>query len=409
MTVVAALDARTVRAMRTVAQGIGGRAPSGGAGAEGVAGVARRMLALQGQDAPGVRWSVGLRAPGTTDADVAAALMDARVVRTWPMRGTLHLVHPADVRWLLGLTADRMLASMAARRSALGITPDDCTRAVDVAHAVLAGRRGLGRSAFLAALDAAGVSTAGQRGYHLLAWAAISGHVILGGGPDAQPVVLLADEWLPATPPRDRDEALTELAVRYVAGHGPASEADLARWTGLPVTQVRRGIAAAGDALETVTVDGRVHHVAAGAVQALTASEGEMDASGATGAEAASHGPRHGPAALVHLLPGFDEYLLGYADRSSALAPEHVDRVIPGANGMFRATVIADGRVVGTWTRSVRAREVGIRVEPFPGARVPDGDQLAAAVAAYGAFAGRPATVTVEGPPRRAGARSASR
>ena len=324
------------------------------------------MLALQGQDFPGAKWSVGLRQPGATEADVEAALDSGELVRSWPLRGTLHLVAGEDLGWLLALTAPRMVASAAARRAYLGIEDVEVERARDIAGNALAGRRVLSRAALLATFDEAGVSTAGQRGYHLLWYLALTGTLVLGPTDGRQQTFALLDEWVLRPRRLERDEALGELALRYFGSHGPATPADLARWSGLTMSDVRRGLTVAGDRLTTIDVDGVMYHLASETLDTATSR------------------------ARVHLLPGFDEYLLGYGDRSAALAREDSEAIVPGGNGMFKPTIVVDGEVVGTWKRTVRAGEIVIDAMPFHGLPAGAGPGLERAARSYGAFMGRP-------------------
>jgi hypothetical protein len=330
----------------------------------------RWMLALQAQDFPGVKWSVGIRQAGGTEAAVEAACDAGEIVRSWPLRGTLHLVAGEDLGWLLELTAPRAIASSARRRAALGITEAGVERARGVAREALAGRRVLTRDALVAAFAGSGVSTVGQRGYHLLWYLAQTGTLVLGPTVGRQQAFALLDEWVPNPRRLEREEALGELASRYFRSHGPATVRDLARWSGLTVGDVRRGIAICGNRLTNLELDQVTYHLAPETLSLAA------------------------PTARVHLLPGFDEYLLGYGDRTAALAPEHSEAIVPGGNGMFKPTIVVDGEVVGIWRRISRARE--IVVEPVPFGRLSAGvdDELAAAARAYGAFLGRPVRLT---------------
>ena len=350
---------RRLTALRLTAQRVGGGELSSPGD------VVRWMLALQGQDFPGAKWSVGLRQPGATETDVEAALDSGELVRSWPLRGTLHLVAGEDLGWLLALTAPRMVTSAAARRAYLGIEDVEVERARDIAGNALAGRRVLSRSAMLATFDEAGVSTAGQRGYHVLWYLALTGTLVLGPTDGRQQTFALLDDWVLSPRHLQRDEALGELARRYFRSHGPATPADLARWSGLTMTDVRRGLAISGDRLATIEVDGVAYHLAPETLD-MTVSQ-----------------------ARVHLLPGFDEYLLGYGDRSAALAREHNEAIVPGGNGMFKPTILVDGEVVGTWKRTVRAREIVIDAMPFGHLPVEPAVELKRAAKAYGAFVGR--------------------
>lgn len=326
------------------------------------------MLALQGQDLAGAKWSVGVRVAGATEAMVDAAFDAGDIVRSWPMRGTLHVVAAEDLGWLLALTSARMLASAASRRSALGITDRDVERAREIVVSELSGRRTLARRALLQALDAGGVATTGQRGYHLLWYLAQTGTLVLGASHATGQAFALLEEWVPYARPLERDEALGELVLRYVRSHGPVTVSDIARWVGLTITDIRRGLVVAGGHLTSVAVDGTDYHVAPELL--------DLDLHESRG---------------LQLLPGFDEYLLGYGDRSASLPAEHADLVVPGGNGMFRPTIVVDGEVVGTWSRTIRSGDVAIATRLFPGVQPVPVEAIAAAAERFGAFVGRPA------------------
>jgi hypothetical protein len=362
-------DRRRLTALRLAAQLImlGERATPGR--------IVRSMLAMQGQDLPGARWSVGLRGHGLTDQEVGAAFDAGDIVRSWPMRGTLHIVAAEDIGWMLELMAPRTVAATATRRAQLGITADDLRRARDAAVGALEGRRVLDREALLFALAASGIVIDGQRGYHFLGYLAQTGVIVLGPVTGRQQSFVLLGEWVREPRRLEREEALGELASRYFRSHGPATDRDLARWSGLPLRDVRQGIAVSGAELARLELDGTTYHLA----------PGNLD-----GVAAGSPKP-HVP--VVRLLPGFDEFLLGYGDRGAALAPEHAQAVVPGNNGMFLPTILIDGEVVGTWKRIPGNREVVVRLSPF--GPLPDAarEGLAGATRAYGAFLGRPARI----------------
>jgi len=315
---------RRLTALRLGALGI---AHPGAAPADAV----RSMLALQAQDLPGALWSIGLRSGATRDA-VLASHESGAFVRSWPMRGTLHLIAADDLPWVLALTATRAMAAQAGRHRQLGLASADVDRSERLARALLTDGTAT-RAELLAAFEADGLSTAGQRGAHLLVRLAQTGVVVMTG----------ADRWtllekVVASPRRlDRDAALRELALRYLAGHGPATAADLAWWAGLTLTDARAGVDAAHDDLERLDLDGATYWMHPGAAPAPPA---------------------------VHLLPGFDEYLLGYTDRSAPLAGAPLETVVPGSNGMFLATIVHNGEIVGTWRREQSSK--GVRVSPAP-------------------------------------------
>jgi hypothetical protein len=305
----------------------------------------RRLTAVQAQDYPGALTSVALRVAGGRRAGVEAALDAGAVVRSWPMRGTLHLVAAEDLGWLLQLCSPRVLAGAAKRRERLELTTADTERARAVAVEALIGGGRLTRAGLLEVLDKGGVVTTGQRGYHLLWYLSQTGTLCLGPTDGREQLFVLTDEWIPAPRRLDRAEALAELALRYFCGHGPATVADLARWAGLGLTDVRAGLAQVRDRLAVLDVDGTEHLLDPEVPDLLDACRAE--------------------AGGLFLLPGFDEFVLGYGDRSAVLDPEFSDRIVPGGNGMFRPTVVHGGRVVGTWGRVGSGAKRRIVAEPF--------------------------------------------
>ncbi|MFY1616466.1 winged helix DNA-binding domain-containing protein [Micromonospora sp. WMMD736] len=332
-----------------------------------VAEVVEWFGAMQAQDLASGLWSLGARLPGRTMADVQAALERREALRTWPMRGTVHLVPPDDVRWMLELTGVRSLAGVANRRAQLGLSEADADRAVDVLGAALAGGGRLTRGQCLAALRAAGLGTDGQRGYHLLWYASVRGVTCVAPTVGTEQTFALLDEWAPEQRRPERDEALALLAHRYVRGHGPVTDREFAGWSGLTLTDARRGLTAAADQLSTVRVDGEPMYVDSTLVDAAPT-----------------------PAAGMLALPGFDEYLLGYRDRTLMLDPAHRAAVVPGNNGIFQATVVRAGRVVGVWKRKVGRQAVTLTVRPLTPMTTGERADVERALTRYADFLGLP-------------------
>jgi Winged helix DNA-binding domain len=279
------------------------------------------------------------------------------------MRGTLHFLAGEDVGWLIGLLGPRVLAGSSARRRQLGITDAAIGEARQVAVAALSGGRRLRRAELLAALTEGGVEITGQRGYHLLWYLSQTGTLCLGPTVGGEQLFVLVDEWLGSPRRLVPEEALRELADRFFRGHGPATVKDLARWAGLRVTEARAGLAAARDGLAMLLVDDVEYFLDPETPDLLDSWRAE--ASG------------------TFLLPGFDEFVLGYGDRSAVLDPEHFHRIVPGGNGMFRSTVVHQGRIVGTWGFTGRGGRRTVTATPFTAftdgveARIPE---LAAAL-----------------------------
>ncbi|CAN5438401.1 winged helix DNA-binding domain-containing protein [soil metagenome] len=297
----------------------------------------RRLLAMQAQDFAGALWSIGLRVPGATVVSVEDALTRGEIVRSWPMRGTLHFVVAEDLGWMLGLTGQRMVRAADGRRRQLGLEAADFAHAEKLIRAELSGGRSATRSALMAALEAGGHATTGQRGVHTLVQLAQTGVLVQS----SKDVWWLLEEWVTAPRRLEPDEALREFALRYALGHGPVSARDFAWWSSLTLSDARRGLAAASDELEQLVVDDETYYLRPGLAPA----------------------PR-----AVHLLPGFDEFVLGYTDRTPQLPATDFMKVVPGGNGVFLPTIVVDGQVIGTWKRDrATAKKWTYCLTPFAG------------------------------------------
>lgn len=303
------------------------------------------LTAAQAQDYPGALTSIALRTEEATRKAVEEALNAGTVVRSWPMRGTLHFVAAEDLHWMLDLLARRVVAGASSRRVQLELHTETIERARRVAVDALSGGGRMRRDELLATWEGAGITTAGQRGYHLIGFLAQTGTLCFGPLRDGDQVLVLLDEWAPEPRRPDREEALAELALRYFRGHGPATVKDFTRWTKLTLTDARIGLAAARAELEQIDVDGATYF---------------MDPETPARLEYCRSSARE-----VFLLPGFDEYILGYADRGAVVPAGFADQLVPGNNGVFRATVISAGQVVGTWKRSGRGAKQTAVATPF--------------------------------------------
>jgi hypothetical protein len=244
-----------------------------------------------------------------------------------------------------------------------------------VLAAALAGGRRLTRAQCLQALHDGGVEVSGQQGYHMLWYASQKGVTAIAPHIGKHQSFVLLDEWAPAPRQPSRDEALGLVALRYFRSHGPATVADLARWTGLTVRDCRAGVATAGDALAPVRVDG---------------ADMLVDAALADPAPADAGVPVEDDWLA---LPGFDEYMLGYKDRSLLVEPAHFAAVVPGGNGVFQSTLVRAGRVVGVWRRTLTKRAVVVSAQPLVPFGAGDRTHAEAALQPYAAFLGLPLDV----------------
>ena len=262
---------------------------------------------------------------------------------------------------MLALVLPQVLARRRARWRELELGERDFARAREIFAKRLAGGRQLSRPAMYRALVDGGISPAGQRGVHILSRLAHEGHLCFAAREGKQHAFALLDAWVPPARSLQRDEALAQLAGRYFTGHGPATLRDFAWWSGLPMPEARAGLEMARPRLEQERL-GQETYWFSDTVRARARS------------------------ASTVLLPAFDEYLVAYRDRSAALDPAHEREV----NHLLSPTLVEDGRVVGTWTRTLERRGVRLQVRLFDRSRRPDPVQLEAAAKRYGAFVGRP-------------------
>jgi hypothetical protein len=307
-------DDLAVTAQRCAAQLLGG-APAGSAGE-----VAGRLLAIQAQDLRGARLAIRARSAGLSASDVDSALAGRSLVVTWLNRGTLHLVRSEDYWWLHPLTVPQLRTGNSRRLAQEGVPPDDAERAVAAVVAALAADGPLPRSQLRERVAAAGVRTEGQALVHILALASIRGLIVRGPVAGRDQAFVLARDWLGRPPPvMSREAALGELARRYLAGHAPAADRDLAQWAGIGLRDARLGLARCG---AVQRADGL-----AGLAASPRRAAGELPP------------PR--------LLGAFDPLLLGWASRDPVVGPH---RRIVTVGGLFRPFALAGGRAVATWT-----------------------------------------------------------
>ncbi len=318
--------------------------------------VVEHLGCAQAQDLPGALLSIALRTASRDLANVIAAFDDGTIVRSWTQRGTIHAVPARDLGWVLSLTGRRILQATARRRAVLGIDDAMIDRATGIALETIASLGPISRTRLIEAWAELGVDEVPGRAYHLITvlchrGVLVQGPFAKGTGRTEQLFVALTD-WVTEPVVLSRDEALARWLGRYAASHGPVTLADAARWTGLTTADCRLGLAAAESdgALASIEIDGTKHWLAAGALDDL-----------------AEH--RKAAEELL-LLPGFDELILGYKDRSATLSREHERLVVPGGNGMFKATLVQRCRVRGTWRRGIRKSDPPVLVEPFPGERI---------------------------------------
>jgi hypothetical protein len=327
--------------------------------------------AVQAQDYLGALWALGLRTPGATEQSIEAALAEKTIVRTWPMRGTIHFVAAADVRWMLELLAPRVTRRSKSRHAQLGLDEAIVAASAEVIARALQGGKQLPRNALYELLEQANIATGSSRGLHILGRLAHDRLICFGARAGKQPTFALLDEWAPGAKSLPRDEALATLALRYFTGHGPATVADLMWWSGLTTAEAKAGLAAVAAQLGCESIAGQDYYFARDLPAAATEA---LDA---------------------FLLPPFDEFLVGYRDRSAALDAHYNTRVVPGGNGIFNPIVVIGGRVVGTWKRAFKKDRVVMTFSPFTTFSEAQASAITAAAERYGRFLGTCAVVEI--------------
>jgi hypothetical protein len=293
--------------------------------------VAERLLAVQGQDPRGVRLAIRARSAGLTAAAVDRALTEERsLVIGWLNRGTLHLVRTEDYAWLHALTTPPLATASARRLAQEGVPPGDAERGVAAVERALADEGPLTRAALRERVAAAGVRTEGQALVHILFLASLRGLIVRGPMAGREQAFVLVRDWIGELAPVDRDTALAELARRYLAGHGPATARDLARWAGLPLRDARAG-------LEAI------------AARLVERGDGLVDLKGRR---------RTTELPPPKLLGAFEPALLGWDSRADIVGPGP-NRVT--VEGVFRPFALVTGRAAATW----RFAGGKVSIEPF--------------------------------------------
>lgn len=363
------MDLATLRSLRLRVQGL--RAPVDASAPE----VVRRFVAVQAQEFLPSQWGLAQRVPEgrRPDAAAVAAAIDAgEILRTHVLRPTWHYLHPADARWLMELSAERVHRQNALYYRRTGVEGEVAAHGLDVVAESLAGGHRT-RAELASALDVAGTPFTGLAFGYLLMLAELERVAISGANVGKQRTYAAFDERVPPSPPRPRDEALAELAERFIASRGPVTERDFAAWSGFTLTDARRAFADAADRaggqFETIDVEGTPHHAGA--------------ASGAA-VEGAS-----GPA--VDLLQAYDEYIMGYAPPRDYLFP-------PGRPANATAefpmhALVVDGVLAGRWAPVVAARTATVKLAPWREFSPVEERALTASVTELERFLGTPVTV----------------
>jgi hypothetical protein len=329
--------------------------------------VVQWLGAVQAQDYAAAKWAVGLRGHGMIDEAIEQAFASGALLRTHVMRPTWHFVSPADIRWMLALTAPRVHTVNASWYRKLELDDALFRYSNTVLAKALQGGKHLTRPELVSVLKLAGIATGDiLRFTYILIHAELDGIVCSGARRGKQFTYALLDERAPQARTLERDEALAEFARRYFTSHGPATVQDFVWWSGLTTAGVRAGLEMVKSQLTHEVVDGQTYWFSPSPPPAKDLSQ------------------------TAYLLPNFDEYIVGYTDRSAMFDTSHTHKLDPLGNILFSHTMVLNGRIVGTWKRTIKKNTVVIEANPFTPLSEAETRAFTSSANHYGAFLNMP-------------------
>ena len=318
--------------------------------------------AVQSQEYAGAKWALAQRMQNApTDAAIEKAFNEGKILRTHVMRPTWHFVTPTDIRWMLDLTAPRVKIAMAHMDRQLALDKSILKKSNTTLRKALQGDRQLTRAELAPILQKAGISVDGYRMGQLMGHAELDQVICSGGRKGKQFTYALLEERAPHAKSLTREEALLELTRRYFKSHGPATLQDFVWWSGLTTTDARQGMESVKAEFEQETIADQTYWF----VTPTTATSSSPSA---------------------YLLPSYDEYTVGYRDRSAIFDGSHVDKLSAFRESILTQVIVIDGQVSGTWKRTLKKNEVVVEVAPFTVLNKSQNQALIAAVQRYGEF-----------------------
>jgi hypothetical protein len=331
--------------------------------------VVAQLGAVQSQDYAGAKWALGQRLKNATDAAMDRAFNEGKILRTHVMRPTWHFVTPADIRWMLQLTGPRVHTVNGFIYRQQGLDRAVIRKSYRVLEKVLQGRKELTRSELGAALESAGILAKGIRLGYIMMSAELDGILCSGARKGKQFTYALLEERVPPVKAWKREEALAELVRRYFATRGPASLQDFVWWSGLTMTDARNGMDMVGSHFESETINGQAYWFAGAKSQAKEKSP------------------------TAHLLPNYDEYFIGFKDRSAIGEVAKKAGIAADDPSFFAHIVILDGQVIGGWKRTIKKDAVSIKLMLITKLTDAESHAVTAAANRYGKFLGLPVEI----------------
>ncbi|MGE5376857.1 MAG: winged helix DNA-binding domain-containing protein [Bacteroidota bacterium] len=328
--------------------------------------IIRSLGAVQAQDFGGAKWAIGLRSEGLTDADVTRSFDNGSILRTHMLRPTWHFAAPEDIRWMLALTAPRVRAQIAFLDRQLEVDRNIIKKSSATLVKALRNGKHLTRRELEPVYQRAGIPTQGIRIGHILMHAELDGLICSGPRKGKQFTYALLEERVPPAKAKSREESLAELVRRYFLTRGPATLQDFSWWSGLTMKDARDGIEMVQSQFVRETIDGQIYWFA----------------------ESGPLAPETSPA--VHLLPNYDEFVVGYKDRSAIGNVAAQTSLDNNEQAMLAYVVLLNGQVVGGWKRSLGKQKVDVQVNIIPRLTLKEQQALSDAVERFGKFLGLP-------------------
>ena len=319
------------------------------------------MGAMQAQDYAMAKWAIGVRLPGSTDSLIETAIDNGEVLRTHLLRPTWHFVSADAIHWMLALTAAKIKAAMNSREKQLGLTEDIFTKSNTIMGNALSGGKHLTRELLLAELKKAKIAVDENRASHLLARGELDGILCSGATQNGKQTYALLEERAPQTRILTREESLAKLAHCYFSSRGPATIQDFAWWSGLSLTEARRGLETTKADFISETIDSQKYWFPNSSGTPKVVQE------------------------RVYMLPAYDEFIICYADRRAVVPYEEQSRLISD-NGIFRPIIVIDGQVMGIWKRTIKKDQVLVEINLFKAPDKTGRNLIVAAARDYGCF-----------------------
>jgi hypothetical protein len=322
------------------------------------------MGAIQSQDYGMAKWAIGLRLSTSDDTIIEKAFNEGKILRTHVLRPTWHFVTSKDIRWMLDLTAPRILSSLAHARRFLSLDKKTLKKCNDVLAKALSGGKQLTRDEVRSILQQAKIDTSGLRFIHLLEHAELERVICSGRKKEKQFTYALFDERASART-LEHEEALAELTKRFFTSRGPATIYDFAWWSGLSVSDAKKGIEMVKQRFKREILDGKEYFF-----QVPSLFENEF-------------------AQTTLLLPNYDEYVVSYKDRTEAIDKKHLAIISKERNAVFTNSILVNGKIAGTWQRAIKNNSVTVNTRLFSSLSKTKQQLVTKAAIRYGKFLGK--------------------